>query len=106
MSLAGLYLLLDRIERQALLPGDWTVCGALVLQLITRTEARQQRMLAKLAAAEARPSTTVIDAQATRVVPPGDAAPIAPLPAGDAPGNEGPQTQSPAPNAKKKGKGH
>jgi transposase len=70
VTLEGLHQLLHRIERQALHPGDWAICGALVLQLISRTEAKQQRMRAKVAATAAEPSANVVDAEYT-ALPPG-----------------------------------
>jgi transposase len=65
VSLDGLHQLLHRIERQELSAGDWAICGALVLQLITRTESKQQRRLAKLAAAAPNKLADVIDAECT-----------------------------------------
>ena len=50
LTLDGLLQLLGRIERQELAEGDWAIYGALVLQLITRAQSRQERMAAKLAA--------------------------------------------------------
>jgi hypothetical protein len=61
ISLEGLHQLLHRIERQELMAGDWAICTALVLQLITRTEAQQQRMAAKLAADAANTPANVVD---------------------------------------------
>lgn len=49
VSLEGLHQMLHRIERKELVDGDWAICGALVLQLIAKSERRQERMLAKLA---------------------------------------------------------
>jgi hypothetical protein len=53
VNLEGLHQLRRRIDRQQLEAADWAIVGALVWKLIARTEARQQRMLAKLAAAAA-----------------------------------------------------
>ena len=53
VSLDELYQLRGRIDRQELEAGDWPLVGGLVSKLIGRTEARQKRMLAKLAAAAA-----------------------------------------------------
>lgn len=50
VTLNGLHQLLGRIERKELVDGDWAICGALVLQLITRMQGKQDRMAAKLAA--------------------------------------------------------
>ena len=50
MTLTELRQLRDRIDGRQLEPDDWTIVGALVTKLITRTEARQKRMLAKIAA--------------------------------------------------------
>jgi transposase len=51
--LEGLRQLLQRLEDQQLEPGDWPLVRALVSHLLTRTQARQERMLAKIAAAGA-----------------------------------------------------
>jgi transposase len=62
VTLEGLHQLLHRIERKELVDGDWAICGALVLQLITRIQGKQERMAAKLAAsASAAPSASVVD---------------------------------------------
>src|SRR6266852_3774070 len=53
VTLAGLHELRRRIQRQQLEAGDWPLFGALVSKLIARTEARQERMIAKIAAAAA-----------------------------------------------------
>jgi len=50
LTLDGLHQLRGRIDRQELEAEDWPLVGALVSKLIARTEARQQRMLAKIAA--------------------------------------------------------
>ena len=62
VSLEGLHQMLHRIERKELVDGDWAICGALVLQLIVKSERRQERMLAKLAVEGVSPGATeVID---------------------------------------------
>ena len=59
ITLNGLRELYQRIVQQQLAASDWLVLGALVLNLITRAEARDARMLAKIAAsAAASPSTS------------------------------------------------
>jgi transposase len=70
VTLEGLHQLHQRIERQQLDPGDWTLVGVLVSRFIARTEATRARMLAKLAAeadkkAAADASGPVIDAEYT-----------------------------------------
>lgn len=50
MTLTELRQLRDRIDGRQLEADDWTIVGALVTKLITRTEGRQKRMLAKIAA--------------------------------------------------------
>jgi hypothetical protein len=59
VTLDGLHHLLHRIERKELGDGDWAVCGALVLQLITRMQGKQDRMAAKLANAASAPAEVV-----------------------------------------------
>ena len=51
VSLDGLHQLLHRLEKKELVDGDWAICASLVLQLITRVQGKQDRMVAKLAAA-------------------------------------------------------
>jgi hypothetical protein len=68
VTLAGLHEMHRRIERHQLEAGDWPLVGALVSNLITRTEARQKRMLAKIAATAADPAAAhgddpVLDAE-------------------------------------------
>jgi transposase len=63
ISLDGLHQLLHRIERKELADGDWAICGALVLQLITRTQGKQERMAVKLAATAGNSSAEFIDGQ-------------------------------------------
>lgn len=58
ISLAELRQLRRRIDAQQLEPADWPLVGALVSRLITRTEARQQRMLNKIAAAGQKDQTS------------------------------------------------
>lgn len=53
VTLEQLHQLRGRIDHQELEEDDWPLVGALVSKLIARTEARQKRMLAKLAAAAA-----------------------------------------------------
>ena len=67
VTLGGLHELRGRIEREQLEAGDWPVFGALVSQLITRTQARQQRMLAKTAAARADDHPMVVGGEGSVV---------------------------------------
>jgi hypothetical protein len=100
VSLEGLHQLLHRIERQELMPGDWAICGALVLQLITRTEATQQRMAAKLAAGAANTPADVVDAEfAVEGVSPA-------LSAGEGSGTQASAARGGELSSKKKAKGH
>lgn len=64
ISLDGLRQLRCRIDGQQLEAGDWPVVGALVSKLIARTEGRQARMLAKLAADTAQEPETSASASA------------------------------------------
>ena len=52
-TLGGLHELRRRLEDQQLEPDDWPLLGALVTKQINRTEAQQERMLAKMAATAA-----------------------------------------------------
>jgi transposase len=102
VTLDGLHQLLHRIERKELVEGDWAICGALVLQLITRMQGKQERMAAKLAASAA-PSASIID-----VLPSVTGASTAlPSEAGSASGAEQEQASSAATSGQeKKVKGH
>lgn len=93
---------MHRIESQQLLPGDWAVCGAFVLQAIQKAEAKQQRMLARVAALDARKGTEVSDAEYAALTPSGEVA------ATEAPGSntEGPAAEGMGGKGKKKVKGH
>jgi len=70
VTLEGLHQLLHRIERKGLVDGDWAICSALVLQLITRIQGKQERMAVKLAASAASSPTKVIDGQLASGTPP------------------------------------
>lgn len=100
VTLDGLNELVHRIERKELIDGDWAICGALVLQLIARTQGQQARMAAKLAAnAAASPSTAVVEGQlatsaTSPTLPPGKAEATAP------------ESETAASGSKKKVKGH
>lgn len=99
VTLDGLQQLLHRLERKELVDGDWAVCGALVLQLLTRMEGKQERMAAKLAAVGS--SAKVVDGQlaVTGTSPT--------LCAGDQGGaTAAPDAGAVAPDEKKKVKGH
>jgi transposase len=61
VTLDGLHQLLHRIERKELGDGDWAICGALVLQLITRMQGKQERMAAKLMANATSASAEVVE---------------------------------------------
>ncbi len=52
VTLEGLRAVHRRIGLQKLEEGDWQLVGALVLNLIARTQSRQERMIAKIRAAE------------------------------------------------------
>jgi transposase len=52
-TLEGLYELRRRLDDEHLEPGDWPLLRALVTQKLNRTEAQQERMLHKVAAAAA-----------------------------------------------------
>lgn len=62
ISLNELCRLRDRIESQQLVSEDWPVVGALVTKRIALTEARQQRMLDKIAAQARGASASDTDA--------------------------------------------
>ena len=103
VSLDGLHQLLHRIERKELVDGDWAVCGALVLQLLTRVEGKQERMAAKLAANAVGSPAKVVDGQlavtgASPTLTAGDQGGAAAAAATDA--------EAGAPDEKKKVKGH
>jgi hypothetical protein len=53
VTLDGLRLLRRRIDHKQLDPDDWPLVGALVSKQIARAEGRQERMIAKIAAATA-----------------------------------------------------
>ena len=98
VSLEGLHQLLHRIERKELVDGDWTICGALVLQLIVRMQGQQERMAAKLAASAAN---QVVDGQLVEST----AAPA--MSAGEhTRATTASEPGAPAPESKKKVKGH
>lgn len=101
VSLDGLHQLLHRIERKELVDGDWAVCGALVLQLLTRVEGKQERMAAKLAANAVGSPAKVVDGQLAVT----GASPA--LCAGDQGGaTAAADARTGAPDEKKKVKGH
>jgi len=54
VTLQGLRQLRERVNEQQLEPDDWPLLGGLVSKQIARAEARQERMIAKLAAAAAQ----------------------------------------------------
>lgn len=54
VTLEGLRQLRDRLDKQQVETDDWPLLGALVTKQIERAERRQERMLAKLAAAAAQ----------------------------------------------------
>jgi transposase len=63
VTLDGLHQLLHRIERKELVDGDWAIYSALVLQLITKMQGKQDRMAAKMAANTANSPGNVVDGQ-------------------------------------------
>ena len=70
VTLDGLHQLLHRIERKELVDGDWAICGALVLQLITRMQGKQDRMAAKLwRRAPSQLSSPVVEGQLAQQKP-------------------------------------
>jgi hypothetical protein len=106
VSLDGLHQLLHRLEKKELVDGDWAICASLVLQLITRVQGKQDRMVAKLAAAaSAGAPGEVIEGQLASSETPSA------LTAGASPPGPGPEESatagatSTAPEAKK-AKGH
>lgn len=133
ITLDGLRQLHHRVDRQQLEPNDWPVVGALVSKLIARTEATQERVLAKLGAATAQntgaasdhdddhaghagvsnPNASSSDANATDPANAGhaDGGAVTP-PAGPADGVDDPPTDSAdgdstgQPESKKTAKGH
>jgi transposase len=99
VTLARLYLLRERIDRQQLDADDWPIVGALVSKVIDRAEAQQERMLQKLAQAaadeisaiDAEPANPTADAEpANPIAPSPDAAPAGQEPesSGDVPEGE------------------
>ncbi len=58
VTLEGLRAVHRRIGLQKLEEGDWQLVGALVLNLIARTQSRQERMIAKIRAAEVQAEVT------------------------------------------------
>jgi len=98
ITLEGLHQLLGRIERKELVEGDWTICGALVLQLILRMQGKQDRMAAKLAANAAGSPAEVVEGQLV-----GAGASVA-LVAGE--DTAAIAADAPVPDEKKKSKGH
>ena len=53
VTLEGLRQLRHRVDEQQLEPDDWPLIGALVSKQVARAEQRQERMIAKIAAAAA-----------------------------------------------------
>ena len=100
ISLDGLHQLLHRIERKELADGDWAICGALVLQLITRLQGKQERMAAKLASSGAVPTGGVVDA-----LPPAARGASSALPPSEA-GTAEQATDAEASESEKKVRGH
>jgi hypothetical protein len=58
VTLDGLRRLHQRVDRKQLEPEDWPLLGALVSKQIARAEGRQERMIAKIAAAAAGTAAT------------------------------------------------
>lgn len=68
VSMEGLHQLLHRIERQQLEPGDWAICGALVLKQITSAERTLERVRKKVGTgvnSPVLPFGTMVDAEYT-----------------------------------------
>ncbi|MGQ0505921.1 MAG: IS66 family transposase, partial [Myxococcaceae bacterium] len=103
VTLDGLHQLLGRIEDKELVEGDWTICGALVLELILKMQGKQDRMAAKLAAAgTGAPAEKVIEGQLVGAVPSTAQLPTEHTTASD----EETAAGAAAPDPKKKAKGH